>query len=185
MSVKNERRALEQDAPQTSKSQCHRTAPATPAQESELPDWWETPDELQYELTVWNSNRCAIQEVVLTREEFESVKAHVAKLRGFTVIDVVIGDINDAEAQAEKEDFDESEVLARTIVQIRANARGVATPLEELLSVLVADYAKGQATHNWVIAQFEEYKENFEFLQHSVAKFVEQGNKLTEAASAA
>lgn len=56
--------------------------PAAP----EKPDWVnETPDETTYDLTMYGDHGGSIQEIDLARAEYIALKAHLAKLRGYTV----------------------------------------------------------------------------------------------------
>jgi hypothetical protein len=56
--------------------------PAPPVLETESPEWLETPDLGGYALIGEDSNGNRLQEVEVTREEYDHLKKHLAALRG-------------------------------------------------------------------------------------------------------
>ena len=51
------------------------------------PDFWECDDDLMYRLVVdhWAAQEGTLMTIELTRDEYHALKAHLGKLRGFTV----------------------------------------------------------------------------------------------------
>jgi len=59
----------------------NNSVPATPA----VPEWLETPEheECEYLLVFEDANGCQDHSVDMTREEFDALKRHLAKIRGY------------------------------------------------------------------------------------------------------
>ena len=52
----------------------------------EIPEWVkDTPDECAYDLTMFDSLGSSIQRIDLTRDEFLTLKQHLATMRGYAI----------------------------------------------------------------------------------------------------
>jgi hypothetical protein len=64
----------------TSEKSTAKKAPAS------VPGWaMKTPDEIEYYLEMYDPNSEPLQNILVTRDEFEALKKHLAKMRGIAI----------------------------------------------------------------------------------------------------
>jgi hypothetical protein len=133
----------------------------------EVPVWvTKTPDETGYTLTLWSEDGSG-DDIHVSRAEYITLKAALAKMRGFDVAEAEAETAPAEAAGAESLDLstldgDETEYLG-TCLEIHRNDYGTVTPIEQLITGLVMAYRvrKGALTPEDVDREVEEFKDCF------------------------
>lgn len=133
----------------------------------EIPDWvHDTPHDNSYELSMFQSDGEELQQICMSRAEFDELKEHLARMRGYIPAEER-STPNDPPKTESKQGVIECKYQGEfdylnTCRQIRVNNEGCNTPFEEFFIKLVRNYDFGHTDVETVAQDFDEFEQGWE-----------------------